>query len=171
MNQLFLIAEVNAAYGSEGYVFAESFSDFSGRFKRLKRVYIEFFGNLKEFAVEDVREIRGKVCLKIRGFDSAEDAKLLIGKKLYVDESNSVKLEKDTFFIHDLIGSSVFRGNILLGIIEDVYVLPANDVFVIKSENGKRILVPAVKDFVKDFDPVKKRLDLHPMCDLLYDED
>lgn len=171
MNQLFLIAEVNASHGSDGYVIAESFSDFSERFSHLKRVYIEFFGNFKEFAVEDVRDIRGKVCLKIRGFDSAEDAKLLIGKKLYVDESNSIKLEKDTFFIHDLIGSTVFRGGHLLGIIEDVYVLPANDVFVVKSENEKRILIPAVKDFVKDFDPVTKRLDLHPDCDLLYDED
>lgn len=171
MDQYFLIAVVKAVAGSQGYVFVESFSDFGERFFRLKRVFIDFFNNKKEFVVEDVKGFEGKVEIKFRGFDNSQDAKLLIGKKIYVDQSDSVKTEGNTFFIHDLIDCEVYRNSKLLGHVKDVYVLPANDVYVIEDVSSKKILIPAVKDFVKKFDPVKKRLDLVKDCDLLYDED
>ncbi len=171
MDQYFLIAEVKAVTGSQGYVLIESFSDFSERFFRLKRVYIDFFNNKKDFVVEDVKGFEGKVEIKFRGFDNQQDAKLLIGKKIYVVETDLVKLDKDTFFIHDLIGAEVFRNALLIGHVSDVYLLPANDVYVVTDLNNRKILVPAVKDYIHKIDPVKKRLDLVKDCDLLYDED
>lgn len=171
MDQYFLIAKVKAVQGSQGYVSIESFSDFSDRFFRLKRVFIDFFNNKKEFIVEDVKGFEGKVEIKLRGFDNPQDAKLLIGKNIFVDQTDSIGLDKDTFFIHDLIGCEVFRNNLLLGHIEDVYILPANDVYVVNDLNNKKILIPAIKDFINEFDPVKKRLILINDCDLLYDED
>ena len=171
MDELFLIAEVKAIRGSEGYVQIESFTDFKERFFQLNEVLVEFFGSYKEFIVEDAVIYDGNIALKFKGFNSAGDAEIFLNKKIFVDKKNSVQLDKDTFFIHDVIGSKVYKDAELLGDVEDVFILPANDVFVVKGLNDRKILVPAVKDYVKDFDPIEKRLDLISDCDLLYDDE
>jgi RimM protein, required for 16S rRNA processing len=81
-----------------------------------------------------------------------------------------LNLPEDTFFIHDLIGSIVLRNDVNIGTVEDVLVLPANDVLEINSGNRK-ILVPIVKDFIQSFDAQKKIIELKKDCDLLYDDE
>ena len=171
MGDFFLIAEIKAILGTEGYVSIQSFSDFSERFFQLKKVYLEFFGNFKEFIVEDVSITDGNIALKFKGFNSSEDAIIFLNKKVFVDKINSVLLDKDTFFIHDIIGSNVFRNSVTIGIVEDVFILPANDVYVVKTPDERKILVPAIRDYVKNFNPIDKRLDLISDCDLLYDDE
>jgi 16S rRNA processing protein RimM len=171
VNDLFLIAEIKAIQDSSGYVLIRSFSDFSERFFRLKEVYMDFFGNYKKFVVEKVSVVNGNIALKFKGFDSIDELRIFLNKKIFVDEKDSIQLDKDSFFIHDLVGSKAFRNNELLGSIEDVYLLPANDVYIIKTLDDRRILIPAVKDFVKEFDPIEKRLNLTDDCDLLYDDE
>ena len=171
MDDLFLIAKIKATEGAKGYLLIESFSDFPNRFIKLKNVFAEFFGNIKEFAVEDILYSGEKIALKFKGIDSSDDAKFLLNKNIFIDKNNSVQLDKDTYFIHDVIGSVVYKDLKILGSVEDVLVLPANDVYVVRDLNGKKILVPAVKDFIKHFDPDEKRLDLVSDCDLLYDDE
>lgn len=171
MDELFLIAQVKAIRGTEGYLLVESFTDFKERFFQLKEVMVEFFGSYKEFIVEDVALSKNIVSLKLKGFDSVAAAEIFLNKKIFVDKKNSVRLDKDTFFIHDIIGSSVYRGSELIGTVEDVLVLPANDVYLVNDLNKRKILVPAIKNYVKDFNPADKRLDLVPNCDLLYDDE
>jgi len=171
VDDLFLIAEVKAVYGAEGFVLIDSFSDFSDRFSKLEIVYIDFFGSSKKFVVEKIKTINGKYAIKFKGFDSKDSSDILIGKKIYVDNESAVKLSDDTFFIHDLIGSKVYKGMEFLGSLEDVLIMPANDVYLIKGLKGKKILVPAIKDYIKSFDPLTKKLELIPDCDLLYDDE
>jgi 16S rRNA processing protein RimM len=171
VNELFLIAEIKAVHGSNGFVLIDSFSDFSERFFKLNSVFLDLFGSKKEFFVENVIEVGGRIALKFKNFNSGEDVNFLIGKKIFVNEENSVKLSKDTYFVHDLIGSEVYRDSIFLGYVEEVFAYPANDVYVIKKIDQKKILIPAIKDYILFFDPAKKRLELVPDCDLLYDDE
>jgi 16S rRNA processing protein RimM len=171
LDDLFLIAEVRAVSGSNGFVLINSFSDFNERFFKLKSVIIEVFGSKKEFFVEKVTRKGENFAIKFEGIDSSDDAEMFLDKKIFIKKTDAVELSENTFFIHDVIGSQVFMNSKLIGNVEDVLVLPANDVFVIKDTEQKRILVPAVKDFVKSFDPVLKVLILMPDCDLLYNDE
>jgi 16S rRNA processing protein RimM len=171
VDQYFLIAEIVAVQGSEGDVLIDSYSDFNERFFRLKNAFIEFFGNKKEFIVENVSEFNGIITLKFKGFDTSKDAQILVGKKIFIEDKNSVKLEKDLFFIHDLIGCEVIQDTKRIGKLIDVLILPSNDVYVVEEIDHKKILVPAVKDYIKSIDIKRKRLELVPNCDLLYDDE
>ncbi len=171
MDDLFLIAEVKAVIGSNGFVLIDSFSDFSERFFKLQNVVIEFFGADKEFFVEDVKRSGDNFALKFKGIDSEDDAKMFLRKKIFIDKKNSVKLSENTFFIHDVIGCKVFRNSEFIGYVKDVLILPANDVYVIENADQKEILLPAVKDYIKEFDSELKTLVLVPDCDLLYDDE
>lgn len=171
MNDLFLIAEIKSAFGKNGFLLIDSFSDFSERFLNLNSVYLEFFGSSKKFFVENVKVIDGACAIKFKGFDTIDDVKILYGKKIFVDKENLVQLSENTYFIHDLIGSEVFKELKLLGIVKDVMMLPANDVLVIEDIDKRELLIPVIKDYIKFFDPVLKRLELVSGCDLLYNDE
>lgn len=171
MSDHFLIAEIKSAFGVNGFVVIDSFSDFKERFFDLKKVYIEIFGNKKQFIVHEAKQIDNKIVLKFAGFNSDSDVNFLLGKRIFVDEENLVRPDSDTFFIHDLVDSHVFRNDTKIGIVEDILVLPANDVIIVADNNSRRILIPAIKDYINSFDAKEKRLDLVNECELLYDDE
>lgn len=73
-----------------------------------------------------------------------------------------VKASKDTYFIADLLGLTVYTDeNILLGKVEDIYNSGANDIYVIKSEDGKQILLPGTKEVIKQIDLEQERITVH----------
>lgn len=165
MDEFYLIAEAVSLYGKKGFVKIKSFSDFPGRFKKLDYVWFDFFGDMKKFVVDGVFEKKGSIYMKFGNFDSADDAEIILGKKIYVDEKNLIDLPEDVFFIHDLIGSSVLRNEKKIGIITDVLSLPANDVYVVHNSEGEEILIPALKDFIEKYDPENKVMILKPDSD------
>ena len=170
MNEFFLIAKIVSTYGEKGFVRIVSYSDFPDRFFDLKNVFINFFGSWKTFFVKDVKKQKKFFILKFENFDSDKEASILIGKEIYVDSKNVVTLPENHFFIHDIIGSKVYRNNKEFGVVEDILNLPANDVYVINSF-GKEVLIPAVKEFIDKFDPVKKILFLIPGDELFEDDE
>ncbi|MDP4114622.1 MAG: ribosome maturation factor RimM [Bacteroidota bacterium] len=171
MNNYFLIAKILAPAGNGGYVKIFSFSDFPDRFKQLKNVYIDFFGDKKLFSVEKVKYQKKDISIKFSNFNSDSDVEILVGKEVFIDSSDSVSLPADTFFIHDLIGSKVIQNNNELGIITDVLNSPANDIYVIKKLSGEELLIPAVISFIEKFDNTNKVLFLRADIDLNSDDE
>ncbi len=169
MNEFYLIAKILSVYGNEGFVKILSYTDFPERFFDLKEVYLDFFDDKKEFFVEKVKKKKDTFLLKFKNFNSASETEILIGKEIFVDKENLIKLPENYFFVHDLIGSKVFRNDVLLGVIKDVLKYPANDVYLIDNL-GEEILIPAAFEFIQSFDPEKKILVLKP-GDALYDDE
>lgn len=160
MDDLFLIAEVKAVFNSRGYLSIISFTDFPDRFFKLKEVYLDVFGAIKLIEVESVENIKGNFVLKLRNFDSADEVEAFVGKRIYVKSEDSINLPVDTYFVHDLIDSKVYVNSKFFGSVIDVLNLPANDVYVIKNPDGKEIMFPAVKKFIKNFNAEEKILEL-----------
>lgn len=171
MEEFYLIAKISSLYGSVGMVRITSLSDFPDRFFKLKKVYIDFFGSMKEFSVEYVEKDKEKFILKFKNFDSKSDSEPLIGKELFVKETDLVKIPEDMFYIHDLIGSDVFADDILIGKLVDVLILEANDVYVINKEDGEELLVPALKSVVRSFDAKNKIMVLNQKSILFEDDE
>jgi 16S rRNA processing protein RimM len=152
----YLIAKIVSLIGKDGFVKVESYSGSQERFKKLHEVYLDFWGDKKIFTVENVKEYRNSFSIKFLNFDSQRDSQALVGREVFVDDKDFLKLPRDHFFIDELIGSKVFKSNNLLGEITDVLKMPANDVMSIKGDKGKEILLPVVLEIIESFDPVKK---------------
>jgi 16S rRNA processing protein RimM len=162
LSEFFLIARVSSISGTKGFVKILSFSDLPERFLSLKEVYIDFFDSRKKLFVEEVKQIKEEFFIKFKNFDSDKEVKVLLGKEIFVDEKNVIKLPEKSFFIHDLLGSTILRNNEYFGRIVDVLSYPANDVYVIEDEDGKEILLPALSELIESFDPEKKMMILKP---------
>jgi 16S rRNA processing protein RimM len=119
-------------------------------------------GEVKVYPLTNVPKIISKrVCVKLKGIDNRDEAEKLKGAFLKVDSQNALKLEKDEYFIKDLIGMKVYteEGD-FVGSLVEVLQTGANDVYVIKGEE-REILIPAIKEVVKKVDVDNKVMVVH----------
>ena len=81
---------------------------------------------------------------------------------LEIDRENAIPLEEGTYYIADLIGMEVYSddGN-KLGIVEDIYNTGANDIYVVKNDLGKQILLPGIKEVIKEVNLDTEKITVH----------
>ncbi len=171
MEDFFLIAKITSVFNTDGFVKINSFSDFPERFFLLNNVYINIYGDYRLFIVEDVEQIEDFFILKFKNFDSDNDVEFLVGSAVFVRNEDVVSLEKDTFFIHDLIGCKVFFRKKFFGIIDDVLSLTSNDVLVVKTDNNSERLIPFLEDIIKSVNTKHKHIELKQDFDEFSDDE
>ena len=102
--------------------------------------------------------------MKFKGIDNINDIEKYKTKSLYVTRANAVRLRKDEYFIADLLGVDVWEDNgEKLGVLKDVIETGANDVYVITLEDGKELLIPAIKECILDVDIENRKMTVHVM--------
>ena len=78
--------------------------------------------------------------------------------------ANAVRLRKDEYFVADLIGIDVWEDNgEKLGVLKDVIETGANDVYMITLEDGKELLLPAIKECILNVDVENRKMEVHVM--------
>lgn len=160
--EYFEIGQIVNHFGIKGMVKVNPFTDDISQFEKLKSILLVKDGKLSEVEIEETKYSKNQVLLKLKGIDTVEEAEKYRGCYLKIARSNSKKLPKDTYFIADLLGLTVYTDeNILLGKVEDIYNSGANDIYVIKSEDGKQILLPGTKEVIKQIDLEQERITVH----------
>ena len=99
------------------------------------------------YRVEQSRVQKTCVLLKLEGIDTVEAASALRDKVVSIARADA-KLPEGSVFIADLLGLPVYDGETPIGRLTDVMSTPANDVYVVKGEDGQEHLIPAVPEFV-----------------------
>lgn len=160
--EYFEIGQIVNHFGIKGMVKVNPFTDDISQFEKLKSILLVKDGKLSEVEIEETKYSKNQVLLKLKGIDTVEEAEKYRGCYLKIARSNSKKLPKDTYFIADILGLTVYTDeNILLGKVEDIYNSGANDIYVIKSEDGKQILLPGTKEVIKQIDLEQERITVH----------
>ena len=153
MQKYLEIGQIVNTHGLKGYVKVIPFTDDINRFETLKTVYIVFKNELVECKIQDIKYVKNMVSLKFVGIDDINDAEKYKGCYLKIDRKDAKKLEKNTYFIADLIGLNVYDENEKqLGILEDIFPTGSNDVYVVRTEDGKQVLLPAISKVIKNID-------------------
>jgi 16S rRNA processing protein RimM len=160
------IGKISKIRGVKGEVVVFPMTDDLERFFKLKEVYLSGKGD-KIFQIKKVKKFKNKVFLTFERIDSPEASKPLVGSFLEIEKSFLAPLPQDRFYIFDLIGLKVItKQGKEVGAIEDVWLLPANDVFVVRGER-KEYNIPALKKIVKKIDLKKKVMIIEPLPGLL----
>ena len=168
MQDILQVGAVTSTHGLAGEVKVFPTTDDPKRFRKLKRVLIDTGKEMKELEVTGVKFFKQMVILKFRDHNRIEDVMGYKGKALYVTWENAVKLKKNEYFIADLIGMQVFTedGN-LLGKLTDVLQTGANDVYEVSMEDGKTVLIPAIRQCILDVDTAGEKMTVHLLEGLL----
>ncbi len=162
MQKYFEVGQIVNTFGVKGMLKVKPFTDDANRFEELKKVYICKKEKLEEVEIEEVKYHKDMVLLKVKGIDDMNEAEKVKGLYLKIDRKNAKKLPKDTYFIADLLGLEVYSDKEeLLGKVEDIFRTGANDVYVVKDEKGKQLLLPGIPEVIKEIDLEKEKIIVH----------
>ncbi|MCI0707782.1 MAG: ribosome maturation factor RimM [Ignavibacteriae bacterium] len=162
------IGQIAKSNGVRGAVNIRSLTDDVQRFLKLKAVWIgKEESETQRYEVESVRVQKTQAVMKLRSIDDREAADGLREQIVFVQESEAVQPSKGSYFFHDIIGMQVVtEEGEALGEVKDVWQMPANDIWVVSS-NGKEILIPAIKVFIKSVDMERRTVVVHAIEGLL----
>ncbi len=163
MTKYLEIGQIVNTFGIKGMVKVKPFTDdIKKRFDNLKKVYVQNKNTRKEYEIEEVKYHKEMVLIKFKGIENPDDANLLRNYYLVVDRNNEEPLEEGTYYIVDMIGLEVYTDEgEKIGILDDVFNSGSSDIYVVKNELGKQILLPAIEDVIKNIDMEQRKMIVH----------
>ncbi len=162
MEEFFQVGVITATHGIHGEVKVFPTTDDPNRFKKLKKVLLDTGIQKLELEVAGVKFFKKFVILKFKEFDDINQVEKYRKCPLLVTRENAVRLKKNEYFIADLIGLKVYtEDGTFLGKLEDVMQTGANDVYQIVTEEGKEILLPAIRQCILDVDIESGNMKVH----------
>ena len=168
MQEYFEIGQIVNTFGIKGEVKVNAFTDDLERFEELKSIYIVKNKQLLEFEIENIKYQKNLVILKLKNIEDMNMAEKYKGCYLQIHRKDARKLPKDTYFIADIIGSEVITDDgKKLGKVDDIYNTGSNDIYVVKDELGKQILLPSIKEVILDIDVEKQIVTVHLLDGLI----
>ena len=167
-----VLAHLLRPQGRKGEVLADLFTDFPDRFEDQKRVFLAAPGFQGE--PEEAREAHvaafwlpvgrneGRIVLHLAGVESISDAEKLAGLEVIVPREERQALEEDAVYISELVGCTVYNGDALIGVVDDVQFATTPDgarrledaapLLSVLSPGGDEVLIPFAKAFLAAVD-------------------
>lgn len=168
MEDLFRIGSVATTHGVHGEIKVYPTTDDPGRYKKIKEVILDNGKDRKTAHIESAKFFKQMVIVKFREYNSMDEAEKLRGYELFVTREHAVPLGKNEYYVADLIGMKVMTDqDTELGTIQDVLQTGANDVYVVKQESGKEVLLPAIRDCILSVDVEQAVMTVHVLDGLL----
>ncbi len=156
------VGKIVGVHGIHGELKVEPYTDFPERFA--PGVALAMGPTLEEVVVESGRTHKGHILLALEGLHGRNAADELRGLWLFVPEDEAVELEEDTFWVHDILGLNVVSdGGEALGVVHDVLFTGANEVYAVRTPQGRELLLPAIDQVVLAIDLATRTMTVHLM--------
>ncbi|HET8913255.1 MAG TPA: ribosome maturation factor RimM [Ktedonobacteraceae bacterium] len=165
------IGTVVAPLGVRGELKVRSLTDIPDRFVQLSTVSIG--SDHISYRIKSVRPYKGElVILKLEGVDDANTAETLRNFSIQIPVEELAKLPPDSYYQHEIIGLQVLTmSDQPVGTIVDIMQTGSNDVYDIRADDGSHVLIPAIKDVIKQVDLVRQTMYIEPIPGLLNNAD
>ncbi|MBR4138488.1 MAG: 16S rRNA processing protein RimM [Lachnospiraceae bacterium] len=162
MEQLLRVGVISSTHGVRGEVKVYPTTDDVNRFKKLKKVVLDTGREYLDLEISGVKFFKNQVILKFKGIDNINDIEKYKGKDLLVHREDAVALEDNENYVADLIDLKVVTDEgVVLGYLTEVMETGANDVYVVETEDGKELLLPAIRDCILDVDLDEEVMTVH----------
>ena len=148
LQQYLEVGKVTRAHGLMGEVRVQPWADSPEFLCQVKTLYVD--KTHWPIQVERARVHKNMAILKFQGITDVPGALSLRNAILYIDRADA-HLPEGTFFLADLYGLEVrdAQSGEVLGKIEDVLTLPANNVYVVRG-GQREWMIPAVPEFIAE---------------------
>ena len=144
-----VIGRVGAAHGIQGDLRIIPLTDFPERFDALREVMV---GD-ELLHVERVKPQGKNILMRFREYAVREEAQKLTGRLLTVARADAAPLDEGEYYVFDIVGLTVCdEENNELGTVENVIRTGSNDVYAVRAEDGREILIPALHTAVLAID-------------------
>lgn len=161
MEQFLQVGVISSTHGIRGEVKVFPTTDDPARYKNLKEVLLDTGKERIELEIQSVKFFKKFVIVKFKGIDDINDVERYKGKSLLVAREDAVALDADEYYIADLIGMEVYTEEGRFGVLKDVMETGANEVYIIASDEHGEVLVPAIRQCIRDVDVENRIMKIH----------
>lgn len=154
----FTVGKIVNTHGLKGELKVQYYTETPEDFDEFEYLIIEGEGD-KKFSIESTRMVKNTVLVQFEGFTDINQVERFKNREVYYLREDYPELEEGLYYVVDLIGLKVMdasKGEV--GILQDVLKNTAQDIYVIKKNDGSGVFyMPAVPAFLD-------RVDLETGC-------
>ena len=160
LSDCYFLGTITKAHGYKGELNVHLDTDEPESYQNLESVLIEKNGLLVPFFLTKAKLHKGNhLRIMLEDFDDPES---LIGRAIYLPLSTLPKLEGNKFYYHEVVGFKVITDDdIEVGTIEHVRDTNAQDLFEIKSNDNREILIPVIDEWILKIDRKEKSISVN----------
>ena len=155
-----VIGYLRRSHGVRGEIIMDLHTDFPDRIKPGRKVLI---GEKHEaHTLNTVRPHKDGLLISIRGLETPEEIGKYRNQWVYVKASEVPPLPEGKYYQYQMIDLDVVdEHDSPLGKLVEILETGANDVYVVRDEAGKEILIPAIPSVILNLDMDRRLLKVH----------
>ena len=113
--------------------------------------------------VVSIRQTDKLWLIAFEGFNTNESVEIFRNQTMFADAAQLLPLPDGRFYHHEVIGMNVEdEQHAPLGVVTEILVTGANDVYIVKTLDDSEMLIPAVKAVVRKIDPENRTITIRP---------
>jgi len=137
-------------HGVKGEIIMDLHTDYPERMKKGRKLFVG--EQYKPMTITNVRPHQSGLLVKFKDINTPEDAGLYRNQWVYV-QAKDVPLPEGEHYKHELLGLKVVdETDTQLGELVEIIETGANDVYVVRDDSGKEILLPNIPSVILDLD-------------------
>jgi 16S rRNA processing protein RimM len=162
------VGRVIRPHGVRGALLVEPASDVIKSVSSGMEVYLG--SDYTPFEVRLFSSHRQRFLLHLENLDTRENAEKYRGETLYIRFDDSSPLAEGVYYYWQLLGLTVYtEEGTRLGTVEEIIETGANDVYLVRTDEGNEILLPAIESVIQEVDLDQNRIIVHLLPGLLPD--
>ncbi len=159
MDKFFEIGKIAGTHGIKGTLKIFPTTDMPERFELLKEVILEIKDEKKVCEIAKVAYHKNFVLLTLKEYNDINQVEGFKGGRVLIPADKALPLGEDEYYTKDLYDMDVYTDEgEYLGKITEVYVTGANDVYGLKKEGEKELLIPAIKQCILNINVRDKKM-------------
>jgi 16S rRNA processing protein RimM len=109
-----------------------------------------------------VRPHQSGLLVQFKGIGTSEEAGLYRNQWVFIKAEDAPPLPEGHIYQHELIGFKVFdEADNLLGELVEILETGANDVYIVRDDSGRELLLPAIASVILDLQPAHRFIRVH----------
>ena len=157
------VGKIINTHGLRGDVKVMPWTDMPEDFEEIPVVYIRRKNDNEQLTVSKIKYQKNNLIVKFKELNDINQAEKYKGLVLYANREDLWELEEGVYYIADLIGLDVYDESGKIGVLADVFNTGANDIYEVRREGKKNLLLPVIDEVVREIDLENKRITVHVM--------
>lgn len=155
-----VVGFLRRAHGVRGEMIMDLHTDFPERLQSGRKLLIG--EDHKPMTLTSSRPHAKGVLVKFKGIETPEEAGQFRNQWVYIEATDAPSLPEGKLYQHELFGFAVVdeNGN-PLGELVEILETGANNVYVVRNEDGKEILLPAIPSVILGIDADRRLMRVH----------
>lgn len=158
------VGKIVNTHGLRGEVKVVPWTDYPEVFEDIETVYIKKKSDFERLDIAGIKYQKNNLIIRFAQLKDINEAEKYKNRVLYAERTSLGELPEGVYYIADLIGLDVVKEDgEKVGVISDVFNTGSNDIYEVKREGQKNLLLPVIDDVVLNIDVENKKVTVRMM--------